>query len=125
VSGCSTDLCPVAAWRAWITLLDSHQPRIRRGPAWRPVDRHDRLRPTRLSGHAINEIIAARAAAMGLPGDWGGHSPRGGFATEAYARGNPEVEIMRHGRWKAASTMRGYLEEGTRTRTSNPSSNLG
>ncbi len=32
---------------------------------------------------------------------------------------------MRHGRWRAASTMRSYLEEGTRTRTSNPSSNLG
>jgi len=27
--------------------------------------------------------------------------------------------------WLAASTMRGYLDEGTRTRTSNPLSNLG
>jgi hypothetical protein len=32
---------------------------------------------------------------------------------------------MRHGRWRAASTMPSYLDEGTRTRTTNPSSNLG
>ena len=115
----------MAAWRAWITHLDGLSPRVRRGPAFRPIDRHDHLRAARLSGRAIADAIATRAAAMGLAGDWGGHSLRRGFATEAYARGNPELEIMRHGRWRAASTMRGYLDEGTRTRVSNPSSNLG
>ncbi|MCD2191810.1 hypothetical protein LQ327_00190 [Actinomycetospora endophytica] len=83
------------------------------------------MRTTRLSRRAIADAIATRASAMGLAGDWGGHSLRRGFATEAYARGNPELEIMRHGRWRAASTMRGYLEEGTRARITNPSSNLG
>jgi len=78
-----------------------------------------------LGARSIADLIVTRAAAMGLKGDWGGHSLRRGFATEAYARGNPETEIMRHGRWRAASTMRGYLDEGTRTRTRNPSSNLG
>lgn len=121
----STDLCPVAAWRAWTVLLAGQTPRVVRGPAWRPIDRHDHLRATRLSGRSIADLIATRAHAFGLEGDWGGHSLRRGFATEAYARGNPETEIMRHGRWRAASTMRGYLEEGTRTRPGNPSSNLG
>ena len=95
------------------------------GAARRPIDRHDQLRAARLSGRAIADTIVTRADAMGLPGDWGGHSLRRGFATEAYARGNPEIEIMRHGRWRATSTMRGYLDEGTRTRVSNPSSDLG
>jgi hypothetical protein len=121
----SRDLCPVAAWRSWTAHLESRTLRIRRGPAWRPVDRHDQLRTTRLGARSIADTIAARANAIGLPGDWGGHSLRRGFATEAYACGNAETEIMRHGRWRATSTMRRYLDEGTRTRTSNPSSNLG
>lgn len=123
--GRSSDLCPVSAWRTWTHHLASRRPTVVRGPAWRPIDRHDHLRTTRLSGRSIADLIATRAAALGLAGDWGGHSLRCGFATEAYARGNPETEIMRHGRWRAASTMRSYLDEGTRTRASNPSSNLG
>jgi len=105
--------------------LAGQNPAVLRGPAWRPIDRHDQMRTTRLGPRSIADLIATRAAALGLDGDWGGHSLRRGFATEAYARGNSETETMRHGRWRAASTMRGYLEEGTRTRTSNPSSNLG
>jgi hypothetical protein len=38
---------------------------------------------------------------------------RAGFATEGYAQGTPELAIMRHGRWRSASVMRGYIEEGS------------
>jgi hypothetical protein len=34
-------------------------------------------------------------------------------ATEAYAKGIAELAIMRHGRWKSSSVMRGYVQEGT------------
>jgi hypothetical protein len=42
-----------------------------------------------------------------------GHSLRAGFATESYGQGTPELAIMRHCRWKSASVMRGYVEEGS------------
>ena len=42
-----------------------------------------------------------------------GHSLRAGFAAEGYAQGTPELAIMRHGRWRSASVMRGYVEEGS------------
>ena len=100
--------CPVRAWRAWLAAsgLDT-------GPAFRAVDRHGRMRSTRLSDRAVADMVKRRAAAAGLDGLFAGHSMRAGFATEAYAQGTPELAIMRHGRWRSAAVMRGYVEEGT------------
>jgi len=36
---------------------------------------------------------------------------RSGIATEAYAQGTLDL-AMRHGRWRSAAVMRGYVEEG-------------
>jgi integrase len=68
---------------------------------------------TRLSDRAVADMIKRRAAAAGLDGLFAGHSLRSGFATEGYAQGTPELAIMRHGRWKSASVMRGYVQAGT------------
>jgi hypothetical protein len=57
-------------------------------------------------------MIKRRATAVGVDGLFAGHSLRSGFATEAYAQGTSELAIMRHGRWKSASVMRGYVQEG-------------
>lgn len=100
--------CPVRAWRAWINASG-----INTGPAFRAVDRHGRMRSTRLSDRAVADMIKRRAAAVGLDGLFAGHSLRSGFATEGYAQGTPELAIMRHGRWRSASVMRGYVQEGT------------
>lgn len=54
--------------------------------------------------------MAARAAA---PPAFAAHSLRAGFATEAFGQGVPEFSVMRHGRWKSASSMRGYIREGS------------
>jgi hypothetical protein len=58
-------------------------------------------------------MIKRHAAAVGLDGWFAGHSLRSGFATEAYSQGTSELAIMRHGRWRSASVMRGYVQEGT------------
>jgi site-specific recombinase XerD len=100
--------CPVRAWRAWLNASG-----IGTGPAFRGVDRHGRMRSTRLTDRAVADMIKRRAAAAGLDGLFAGHSLRSGFATEGYAQGAPELAIMRHGRWKSASVMRGYVQEGT------------
>ena len=99
--------CPVRAWRAWLTATG-----IDTGPAFRAVDRHGRLGTRRLSDRAVADMIKRRATAAGLDGDFAGHSLRAGFATEGYAQGTPELAIMRHGRWRSAQVMRGYVEDG-------------
>ena len=57
-------------------------------------------------------MIKRRAIVAGLDGSFAGHSLRSGFATEGYAQGTPELAIMRHGRWRSAGVMRGYIQEG-------------
>jgi integrase len=95
--------CPVRAWLDASGITD--------GAAFRSVSRHGHLGTTRLSDRAVADMIKRRAQHAGLAGDFAGHSLRAGFATEAYAQGIPELAIMRHGRWRSASVMRGYVEE--------------
>ena len=99
--------CPVRAWRAWTAASG-----IKTGPAFRSVNRHGRMGATRLSDRAVADMVKRRALAAGLDGAFAGHSLRAGFATEGYAQGTPELAIMRHGRWRSAAVMRGYVEEG-------------
>ena len=100
--------CPVRAWRRWLATSG-----IDTGPAFRSVDRHGNLGTKRLSDRAVADMVKRRALAVGLDGAFAGHSLRAGFATEGYAKGTPELAIMRHGRWRSASVMRGYVEEGS------------
>jgi integrase len=58
-------------------------------------------------------VVKRRAAAAGLDGDFAAHSLRAGFATEAFGNAVAEFSVMRHGRWKSASSMRGYTREGS------------
>ena len=83
------------------------------GPAFRSVDRHGNLGTKRLSDRTVAHIVKRRALAVGLDGAFTGHSLRAGFATEGYAQGTPELAIMRHGRWRSASVIRGYVERGS------------
>ena len=96
------------AWRRWLGASG-----IDTGPAFRSVDRHGNLGAKRLSDRAVADMVKRRALAVGLDGAFAGHSLRAGFATEGYAQGTPELAIMRHGRWRSASVMRGYVEEGS------------
>lgn len=107
--GSNPATCPVRAWRAWLEVSG-----ITEGAAFRAIDRHDRLSARRLTADAVATIVKRRAKAAGLDAPaFAGHSLRAGFATEAFGQGVPEFSVMRHGRWKSASSMRGYIREGS------------
>lgn len=105
--GSNPATCPVRAWRAWRELAEADT-----GPAFRPITRHGHLGARRLTDRGVADMIGRRARSAGLDGHFAGHSLRSGFATEGYAQGTPELAIMRHGRWRSAAVMRGYVEEG-------------
>ena len=88
-------------------------------------DRSPRQRWAALSDRALAEIVADRAVAAGLEGDFAGHSLRSGFATAAArSAGRSEAAIMRHGRWKSVQIARRYIRQGARW-DDNPAANLG
>lgn len=55
------ELCAVRWLRAWITVA-----RIEKGPLFRPVNRHGRIAPTRLSVQAVRIVLRRAALRAGL-----------------------------------------------------------
>jgi integrase len=114
----------VTAWVRWRNRLASHV--FHTGPAWRAIDRYGRRpRPARLTTKSLDAIIARRAQAAGLVGDYGGHSLRRGFATSALAGGASERAVQRHGRWRSPGSMSPYVDEAERFDDTNPTRFLG
>lgn len=111
--------CPVRAYLAWTARAG-----ITSGPVFRPVNRHGHIMARRLGDRAVADMLHRRATATGLEGAYSGHSLRAGFATEAYRQGVPELAVMRHGRWRSAQVMRGYVQEG-RVWSDNAAAELG
>jgi integrase len=116
----AVSLDAVAAWRRWKQLLGGHG--LIDGPAWRGIDRYGRRpRATGLTRNSIRLIVIRRAEAAGLdPTNWGAHSLRRGFATEAIARRVPERDVQRHGRWKSRASMDPYIEIANTFDMTNP-----
>ncbi|GAB2486458.1 site-specific integrase [Nocardiopsis aegyptia] len=79
------------------------------------VSRHGRVGERPMSGRAVGELVKRYAARAGLdPDDFGGHSLRAGFATQAALGGATDRQIMRQGRWTNPRTVHDYI------RTANP-----
>lgn len=97
--------CPVRAWRDWLEASG-----ITEGPPFRPIDRHGRMRDTRLSDSAVAEIVKRTARAAGYdPALFSGHSLRAGLITSAAEADVPERDIMRQSRHRSIPVMRQYI----------------
>lgn len=75
-----------------------------------------------LSPAAVGEIVQRRARQAGLEGDFGGHSLRSGFVTEASRQGVALPAIMQLTEHRAVSSVIGYFQSGAAT--SNPAARL-
>lgn len=75
-----------------------------------------------LSPAAVGEIVQRRAKRAGLEGDFGGHSLRSGFVTEAGRQGVPLPAVMAMTEHRAVSSVVGYFQSGAADQ--NPASRL-
>ena len=118
--GSAAATCPVRSYGAWIAAAS-----ITVGPAFRAVDRYDRVAPGRLDAGSIARVVKRAAAAAGLdPARYAGHSLRAGFATQAFLNGAAEVSIMRQTRHRSLNTLRSYIRDRSLFRD-NPAAKLG
>ena len=77
--------CPVRSLRSWLELAG-----ITDGPLFRPVDRHGRISPARLSPAGANRLVQRAVARTGAdPRPYSAHSLRAGLATAAAEAGCP------------------------------------
>jgi integrase len=103
-----TRWCPVAALDAWVAASG-----IAEGAIFRPVDRHARLQPARLSGEAVSLVVRERVAAARLdPTRYSGHSLRAGLATSAAQAGVPTWRIRAQTRHASDAMLARYIREG-------------
>jgi integrase len=75
-----------------------------------------------LSPAAVGEIVQRRARLAGLEGDFGGHSLRSGFVTEASRQGVSLPAIMQMTEHRSVASVMGYFQTGGAT--GNPAARL-
>jgi integrase len=103
-----TRFCPVTALERW-----RERSGIIEGPTFRPVDRHGRIAPGRLSGEAVSVIVKLRVAAAGIdPSGYSGHSLRAGFATSAAQAGVSALKIRAQTGHASDAMLGRYIRDG-------------
>ena len=99
--------CPVACLDAWLSASG-----IVENAIFRPVNRHGRVHPTRLSGEAVSILVRQRIAAAGLdPTGYSGHSLRAGLATSAAQAGVPAWRIKAQTRHASEAMLAHYIRQ--------------
>jgi integrase len=104
--GAARATCPVTALQTWLEVAD-----VSAGPVFRPVTRWGTVADRGFTPQVIRTIVQQRAEAAGLPGTWGAHSLRAGFATQSAKNGVARHVIMADGDWRSAAVDR-YLRRG-------------
>ncbi len=107
--GSNPSTCPVRAVDAWCQAA-----RLSDGALFRPVDRHGRIGPDRLSAAGANLIVQRAVTQAGLPAArYSAHSLRAGLATSAATAGVSERSIMNQTGHRSLTVARGYIRQGS------------
>jgi integrase len=100
--------CPVRALETWFDAA-----RVEDGPVFRPIDRHQRVSASRLSGEAVSLILRDRMSAAGFdPAGYSGHSLRAGFATSATRAGVSTFKIRQQTGHASDAMLSRYVRDG-------------
>ena len=105
--GTNVETCPVTAYQRWMEVSG-----VTEGRVFRAIRKDGTVWGHGITPQVYAEVMRRRALAVGLPGNWSGHSTRRGFATTAARNGVPRHQIMRDGGWHG-DAVDVYLEEGT------------
>ena len=107
--GSNPTTCPVRSVRTWLELAG-----ITDGPLFRPVDRHGKIAPSRLSPAGANRIVQRAVRRTGVDArPYSAHSLRAGLATAAAEAGVAERAIMNQTRHQSLVVARGYIRRGS------------
>jgi integrase len=77
-----------------------------------------------MSVDAANDAVKRAARRIGLTGDFGSHSLRTGFTTDAIDAGVPREHVQHHGGWKNAKSLDNYIRKSSTWGDTNPALRL-
>lgn len=103
--GLNPEFCPLKALKKWLDTSG-----IKDGKLFRSIHKGDYLGES-LSGHAIGFIVKHAVTLIKKnPKEYGGHSLRSGFITEAKRKGIPNELIMKQTHHKTAAMIAEYYQ---------------
>lgn len=118
-------LCPALALQEWRTTLERLLGRrlTPTDPIFPTLDRRTRL-TIPMSVDAANDAVKRATGRIGLTGDFGSHSLRTGFTTDAIDAGAPREHVQHHGGWKNAKSLDNYIRKSSTWGDTNPALHL-
>lgn len=118
-------VCPVTAIDDWAARLSAllARPLQPDDPLFPALGRRGRY-TTPISRAAIGDVVQRAATRAGLPGDYGSHSPRAGFTTDALDAGATREQVQTYGGWQNAKSLDPYYRRTHIWGTTNPASRL-
>ena len=118
-------VCPVTAMNDWLARLELLHARPLRGddPVFPTLNRPG-THNIPMSRDTVNSIVKNAASRAGLTGNFGSHSPRTGFVTNAIDAGRPREQIQTYGNWGAAKSLDPYYRRTAIWSTTNPAQHL-
>lgn len=103
-----TRFCPVTAVEQWRERVGATE-----GAVFRPINRHGRVAPGRLSDEAVSTIVKERVANAGFdPEGYSGHSLRAGLATSAAQAGMSSWRIRQQTGHASDAMLSRYIRDG-------------
>lgn len=107
--GSNPDTCPVRILQTWLEAVG-----VASGPVFLPINRHGKVRQSRLAPADVARIVKKLALRAGLdPAKYAGHSLRAGHATSAAVAGASERSIMAQTGHKSVQMVRRYIRDGS------------
>jgi len=107
--GIRPDLCPVRALKAWLDTAG-----LQSGPLFRGIDRWGHVHG-RMDGREVARIVKGAAELAGVDArQFGGHSLRAGFVTQAAVDGVPAWAIAEVTGHKSQQVLAGYIRAAGR-----------
>lgn len=104
--GSNIATCPVRTLQDWLAISG-----IESGAVYRSIKKGNKLQEERLSDRAVYDIVVKRVREAGLdPKDFGAHSLRSGFATQAAAN-NVHVKKMMDQGWNTPAALMDYIQQ--------------
>jgi len=104
--GATPDMCPVNALEQWLAAAE-----ITDGPLFRKIDRWGHPSKVRMSPRSVAFIVKRDLPLSADSAQFGGHSLRAGFVTQAAQDGTPEYEIQEVTKHKSADMLRRYIRD--------------
>jgi hypothetical protein len=119
-------ICPVTAINDWIARLQRllGRPLEPADPVFPALNRPGAYAAP-ISREAISDIVKHAAARAAITGDFGSHSPRAGFATDALDDGAPREQVQTYGGWRNTKSHHSYYRRTKTWGPTNPANRLG